>query len=153
MASSASTAKAQELNSRMETEARLVLEQVEKQWLRKIAKSSYECVVTCFDKAGTTGPSEVLEQCSQNCQVKYQNANSIVQNETNQFQNRLNRAMMDCQDEARDMIKPGMESDPNKIAKVEAHALKCMSKTVDAQIKKLRPLKDRIVGQLKEFAK
>jgi len=153
MASSASAAKAQELNAKMETEARVVLDGLEKQWLRKIAKSSYQCVITCFDKAGTTGPSDVLDQCSHNCQAKYSNANSIVQNETAQFQNRLNRAMMDCQDQARDMIKPGMEQDPRQLTIVENHVLKCMSKTVDSHIKLLRPMKERCVGQLKEIAK
>jgi len=80
MASSASAAKAQQLNAKIENEAKVVLDGVEKHWLRKIAKCSYQCVVTCFDKAGTTGPSDVLDQCSHNCQAKYRNANAIVQN-------------------------------------------------------------------------
>ena len=80
MSSAAAQAKAQQLNAKMESEARTVLDGIEKQWLRKIAKSSYVCVVSCFDKAGTTGASEVLDQCSRNCQVRYQNASAIVQN-------------------------------------------------------------------------
>jgi hypothetical protein len=85
MSSAASQARAQELNVKMESEARIVLDGIEKQWLRKVARSSYSCVVACFDKAGTTGPSEVLDQCSKNCQVKYQNANAIMQNVSLQF--------------------------------------------------------------------
>lgn len=80
MSSAAAQAKAQQLNAKMESEARIVLDSIEKLWLRKVAKSSFACVVTCFDKAGTTGPSEVLDQCSRNCQAKYQNANAITQN-------------------------------------------------------------------------
>lgn len=80
MSSAAAQARAQQLNSKMESEARIVLDSIDKLWLRKVAKASSVCVVSCFDKAGTTGPSEVLDQCSRNCQVKYQNANAIAQN-------------------------------------------------------------------------
>lgn len=80
MATATTQAKAQQLNAKMESEARIVLDGIEKQWLRKVARSSYTCVVKCFDKAGSTGPSDALDQCSRNCQVNYQNANGLVQN-------------------------------------------------------------------------
>jgi hypothetical protein len=71
--------------------------------------------------------------------------------ETAQFQNRLNRAMIDCQDQARDMIKPGFENDAAALSKVEDHVLTCMSKTVDNHIKLLHPMKDRIVAEIKKM--
>lgn len=57
--------------------------------------------------------------------------------------------MMDCQDEAKDLISPGMEQDPSKMQKVEDSLLKCMSKAVDQHIALLKPLKKRIIQQLK----
>jgi hypothetical protein len=72
-------ARAQALNAKMEGEARVVLDEIERTLLRTKAKESYKCVVTCFEKAGSTGPSEVLDQCSRNCQVPYQRANAFVQ--------------------------------------------------------------------------
>jgi hypothetical protein len=80
MSSAATQARVQELNHRIESEARNVLDGIDRNWLRKVAKSSYKCVLTCYDKAGTTGTSESLDHCSRNCQVKYQHANSIIQN-------------------------------------------------------------------------
>jgi Eukaryotic protein of unknown function (DUF842) len=77
---SAAQAKAEQLNAKMESEARLVLDSIDRLWLRKVARSSYSCVVACFDKAGTTGSAEVLDQCSRNCLVKHQNANALTQN-------------------------------------------------------------------------
>ena len=59
--------------------------------------------------------------------------------------------MMDCQDQARDMIKPGFENDAAALAKVEDHVLTCMSKTVDNHIKLLQPMKDRIIGEVKKM--
>lgn len=79
MSNPAMQAKAQALNAKMEGEARVVLDEIERTVLRKKAKESYQCVVKCFDKAGTTGPSEVLESCARNCQVPYQRANQFVQ--------------------------------------------------------------------------
>ena len=73
-------ARAQELNARMQGQASVVFDEIDRQSLRKIARGSYACVLKCFDKAGTTGSSEMLQNCSQNCQVPYQNANAIVQN-------------------------------------------------------------------------
>uniref|UniRef100_A0A7S1Y162 Uncharacterized protein n=1 Tax=Grammatophora oceanica TaxID=210454 RepID=A0A7S1Y162_9STRA len=147
MASPALQAKANELNAKMESEARSMLDTVERTQLRKIAKASYQCVVGCFDKAGTTGSSDVLEQCSRSCQLPYQQGNNIVQQETADFQNRLNRAMMACQDQAKDI----MAGDASKMPKAEDALLKCISRTVDDHIKMLRPMKARIEGQLKKL--
>jgi Eukaryotic protein of unknown function (DUF842) len=80
MSSAATQARVQELNLKIESEARNVLDGIDRHWLRNVAKSSYKCVLTCYDKAGTTGSSESLDNCSRNCQVKFQHANSIVQN-------------------------------------------------------------------------
>jgi len=73
----------------------------------------------------------------------------LEQQEVGQFQNRLGRAMAECQDKARDMMKPGYENDAKQMAKVEDVLLGCISKTVDEYIGKLKPLKERIAAQLK----
>jgi len=70
--------------------------------------------------------------------------------EISQFQNRLNRAMSECQDKARDMMKPGYENDAKQMAKVEDYLINCMSRTVDEYIKLLNPMKERIKVQLKK---
>lgn len=71
--------------------------------------------------------------------------------EVGQFQNRLNRAMNLCQDKARDMIKPGYENDPSQVQKAEKVMLQCMSKTVDEHIGLLKPMKQRVVSQIKSI--
>lgn len=67
-----------------------------------------------------------------------------------QFQNRMSRAMHECEDKARDLMKPGYENDAKQMAKVEDVMLGCISTTVDEYIGKLKPLKERIVAQLKK---
>ena len=71
--------------------------------------------------------------------------------EVQQFQNRLNRSMMECQDKAKDMMYPGIENDAKKMGKVEDALLSCMSQTVDSHIGLLKPMKQRIESQLKSL--
>jgi hypothetical protein len=80
MSSSAMQAKANALNAKIEGEAGVVLENIEKNLLRKVARESFSCAVKCYDKAGSTGPPEALENCARNCQVPYQQAQGLVQN-------------------------------------------------------------------------
>ena len=70
--------------------------------------------------------------------------------EVGQFQNRLSRAMHECEDKARDAMKPGWENDAKQMANVESVLLQCISKTVDEYIGKLQPMKDRVAAQLKK---
>jgi len=56
--------------------------------------------------------------------------------------------MQECQDKARDQMKPGYENDARQIDKVETVLLNCISKTVDQHIGLLKPMKERIVREL-----
>lgn len=177
MASPAAQAKAQALNAKLEGEARDAIDEIDKEFMRKIARQSHVCATRCYDKSGKSGASDELEMCVRNCQAPHQHANTLVQNvslerckdgrtvhlqrecvspyvvcllqEVNQYQNRLNRAMNECQDKARDLMQPGIENDARKMAKVEETLISCMSSTVDQHIKLLKPMRDRIKQGLK----
>jgi hypothetical protein len=79
MASPDLQAKANALNSKLEGEAKIAVDDIERNLLRPVARSAYACVVKCYDDAGTNGSSEALEGCSRNCQNPYQISNNIVQ--------------------------------------------------------------------------
>lgn len=152
MSSPALQAQAQALNAKIEAAATGVLDEMERTTVRKVARKGLECVLKCYDKAGTSGSNDSLQHCSNNCQMPSQQANQFVQQEVGQFQNRLNRSMMECQDRAKDMMYPGIENDAKKMGQVENQLLKCMSSTVDAHIGLLKPMRQRIEGQLKQFS-
>jgi Eukaryotic protein of unknown function (DUF842) len=63
----------------------------------------------------------------------------------------MNRNMQECQEKARDMITPGMENDPNGMAKAESALISCMTRQVDQHITLLKPMKDRITATLKNY--
>jgi len=79
MASPAAQAKAQALNARLEAEARVAVDDVDKKYMRKIARKSHACAVKCYDDAGSSGSSDALEACVRKCQAEHQQANSYVQ--------------------------------------------------------------------------
>ncbi len=153
MASAELQARANELNARMEGEAKLAIEDIDKNLVRSIARNSYACVVKCYDDAGKAGSSEQIEQCSRKCQAPYQMSHNIVQQEVGQFQNRLGRAMGTCQDDAQGLITPQVQNDARKMRKVEESLLKCISKSVDHHVKQLGPMKQRIAAGLKQLPK
>jgi urease gamma subunit len=61
--------------------------------------------------------------------------------------------MVQCNEEAVAMITPAVQKDARKMKKVEDTVLKCMSRTVDENIKHLGPMKHRIEAGLKEVTK
>lgn len=80
MSSSAAQTKAQQLNTKLEEAARNLLDDIDKKHVRKIARSAYACVVSCYDKAGTTGSSEAIDHCARTCHVPHQQASNLLQN-------------------------------------------------------------------------
>eukprot|EP00429_Kryptoperidinium_foliaceum_P052475 CAMPEP_0176079494 /NCGR_PEP_ID=MMETSP0120_2-20121206/39760_1 /TAXON_ID=160619 /ORGANISM="Kryptoperidinium foliaceum, Strain CCMP 1326" /LENGTH=136 /DNA_ID=CAMNT_0017413253 /DNA_START=30 /DNA_END=441 /DNA_ORIENTATION=+ len=54
-------ARANALNAKMEGEAAKVMDDIERNMLRKVARESFACAVKCYDKAGTSGSSEALD--------------------------------------------------------------------------------------------
>mmetsp|Transcript_19674 Transcript_19674/g.24815 ORF Transcript_19674/g.24815 Transcript_19674/m.24815 type:complete len:154 (+) Transcript_19674:58-519(+) len=153
MASPDLQAKANTLNAKLEGEARIVIDDIERNLLRPVARNAYACVVKCYDSAGKNGSAETLDNCSRQCQNPYQMANNVVQQEIGQFQNRLNRSMTQCNDDASAMITPDVQRDARKMKKVEDAVLSCISKTVDNQLKQLGPMKQRVASQLKQLSK
>lgn len=151
MASLDLQSKASQLNSKVEREAQITLDDIERNLLRPIARKAYSCVVKCYDDAGSKGTSASIETCSRACQGPYELSHQILQHEIGSFQQRLQRSMMNCNDEASAMITPEISNDPKQMKKVEETVLACISKVVDDHIKQLKPMKQRIESQLKKL--
>ena len=151
MASPALEAHVKSLNAKLDGKAKTMLDDIEKQTLRPIARQSYVCAVSCYDKAGKTGPAEQIQHCVQQCQAPYQQAQAVVNNEVHQFQDRLNRAMMQCNDEARDFMTPDIQTNAKQMKLLEDTVGKCFTNCVDKHIGLLGGMKSRVVSQLKQL--
>ena len=73
----------------------------------------------------------------------------IIKQEIGQYQNRLERAIHECADKARDSMKPGFENDMKLVTKFENIYAGCINATVNEYIQKLKPIKERIMEQIK----
>lgn len=54
MATAAGQAKAQQLNSKLENEARIVMDEIDKKYMRKVSREGHACALKCYDKAGSS---------------------------------------------------------------------------------------------------
>ena len=79
MASPDLQAKANALNAKLEGEAKVAIDSIQKNSLRPIARDSYACVTSCYDKADKNTREEDIEICSRKCQIRYQTAAQILQ--------------------------------------------------------------------------
>ena len=136
------------LNVKLDGKAKSMLDEIEKVHLRPLARQSYLCAASCYEKAGKTGSSEQIQQCVHTCQIPFQQAQGFVNDEVQQFQDRLTRAMMQCNDEARDAM---MYSGTKNGDSADAEVAKCFTTCVDKHIKLLDAMKSRLVLKIKEL--
>mmetsp|Transcript_20316 Transcript_20316/g.43528 ORF Transcript_20316/g.43528 Transcript_20316/m.43528 type:complete len:150 (+) Transcript_20316:196-645(+) len=144
MASPELQSKVNQLTSKIEGDLTSVMDEIERLKLRPLGRKMHSCIVSCYDKAGKNGRKEQIEQCSQQCQIPYQTAGAATQQEITNFQNRLNRAMMQCNDDAQGMVTPDMQNDARKMRRVEDSLLKCIEGAVGKSKEGLKPMKQRI---------
>jgi Eukaryotic protein of unknown function (DUF842) len=75
MATPAGQAKAQALNSKLEGEARVAIDELERKYMRTQAKSYHTCAAKCYDDRS----AEALEMCVSNCEMPHRKASAILQ--------------------------------------------------------------------------
>ncbi len=140
------------LNAKLDGKAKSMLDEIEKIHVRPLARKSYLCAASCYDKAGKTGSSDQIQHCIQTCQMPFQQAQSYINSEIQQFQDRLTRGMMQCNDEARDAMysTSGNSNSSNNNNNNEAVA-KCFTTCVDKHIQVLDTMKSRIITQIKQL--
>jgi hypothetical protein len=105
-------------------------------------------VILTLYRAGKSGSKQAIEQCTQQCQMPYQRAGAVTQQEISNFQNRLNRSMGQCQDDVQSMITPDMQNDDKKMKKVEESLVKCLAGAIEKSREGLKPMRQRIESQL-----
>jgi len=139
-----------ELHEKLERKIESTLGDFEKTHLRGLARKSYACILNCYDDSTNITPFQI-DECSRYCQREIQSAQQYIQNEVSQFQARLNRSLMNCNDSFSASITPEIQNDPKKLKKMEGTLLHCMSSVVDNHIELIKPLQNRIEAHLSKF--
>ncbi|XP_074641576.1 protein FAM136A-like [Tubulanus polymorphus] len=111
--------------NRVQTAVTETLNELDKTHLRKMQASMYRCSTKCCEDNYYS--MEDVQRCLEQCSRPVQSAQQYIQGEMENFQNRLQRCAMDCQDRIRDKLGPNTSDvDSSKLRKeMEACVLKC----------------------------
>ena len=114
-----------------------VMDDIDKTKIRPICKASLLKMAACTDLA--TRPQ--VDNCMQKSQQGMTVAQNVLQSEMQQFQQRLERCMLDCQDNARDA---NYKSDDAR----EKLFYSCATTCVDKNMALLKGVKARIESEI-----
>lgn len=73
-------------------------EAADRKYIRPIKRQMFQCGIGCLDDKNTVAKAE---DCIENCGQTMKQAMFIVQTEVNAFQGRIDRCLMNCQDDVR----------------------------------------------------
>ncbi|KAK8753041.1 hypothetical protein OTU49_002201 [Cherax quadricarinatus] len=79
-----------------------LVDDLDKTYLRGIQRAMHLCAAVCCEK--TENSVDQVHRCIESCSTPLTQAQSFVQNELSQFQERLQRCVMTCQDRVRDQV-------------------------------------------------
>ncbi|CAH1117232.1 unnamed protein product [Phaedon cochleariae] len=129
---------------RIEQEMTKMINELDLEYLRKMQADMHRCAARCCDNRDVS--LERVQSCVENCSVKINWAQSYVQGELQQLQNKLQRCVMDCNDDVR--VKMGPNPNESEVERFTAIFEKCATKCVDKQIEYVPSLLKRMKTDL-----
>ncbi|KAK4885722.1 hypothetical protein RN001_001993 [Aquatica leii] len=111
---------------RVEQEMTKMIDEIDKQFLRKMQANMHRCAATCCDNVDVS--LERVQKCVEACSTPLNNAQNYVQKEIEHLQSRLQRCVMQCNDEIKDKMGPNpSDTEVNKYSLMfENCAIKCV---------------------------
>lgn len=100
----------------------------------------HRCAARCCDNSNAT--LEQTHQCINSCSDDISKANNFIQTQLGNFQRRLERCTLDCQDSIRDKVLPNAK--PKDMDKFKGQFEGCVLKCVDNNVHKLPGLADKL---------
>ncbi|KAK8753038.1 hypothetical protein OTU49_002201 [Cherax quadricarinatus] len=121
-----------------------LVDDLDKTYLRGIQRAMHLCAAVCCEK--TENSVDQVHRCIESCSTPLTQAQSFVQNELSQFQERLQRCVMTCQDRVRDQVTADTSEAQVSVYKAEFEG--CAMQCVDDHIQLMPSVKKRIAGVL-----
>ena len=140
----------EELQRKLQSAVEAMMDRLDKSRLRPMQRQAYLKMASCFES--NTASARQTQSCTDQASHGMKQAQNIIQNEMNQFQNRLQRCSMACQDEVNDQMKytsggPGVEAEAQKIM------LRCASNCVDKHLEFLQAIEHKLEKDLDNIRK
>lgn len=139
----------EDLQHRLQGAVEAMMDRLDKSKLRPMQKEGYLKMAACFDSS--TSSKRQTDSCVEQSAHGMKQAQNLIQNEMNQFQNRLQRCTLQCQDEATDQMK-FTSGGSNVEAEAQKVFLQCASKCVDKHIEFLQAIEQKLVKDLDQIA-
>jgi hypothetical protein len=123
-----------------------MIEDVSMNTMLPIQKKGYLAMAQCCDSKGS---QREVQSCINQAQRPSQVAQQIMNNQLQQFQNRLQRGQMDCDDQVKDRY-PGLDgSDPKKMERAQNEYNACIAKTFDKYSSMVKSIKVNVETEIK----
>ncbi|XP_066507561.1 protein FAM136A [Hoplias malabaricus] len=118
-----------------------MVQNLEREHIRKMQGRMFRCSADCCDRSSASMAQ--VHQCIEVCHAPLAKAQGIVTNELEQFQDRLTRCTMHCNDKAKDLFTSGA-----KEPAVRSAMDKCVSSCVDDHLNLLPSMTRRLKDSL-----
>uniref|UniRef100_A0A1B6CYS9 Protein FAM136A n=1 Tax=Clastoptera arizonana TaxID=38151 RepID=A0A1B6CYS9_9HEMI len=92
----------EQYRKKIEVSLKDAVEEIDRTSFRKKRIDMFKCSIKCCEDTSLT--SEESQECLTNCSVHYQECMAHVQSEMNKLQNRMQRCIMQCNDDVSDNI-------------------------------------------------
>ena len=114
---------------------------LDKTTFRPLQKKTFDCSSKCCDD--TKQSHETFQRCIQNCAVTMQEKETVVNNELQIFQQKVQRCAQTCNDKAQSFL----ESDGiGGMDKAQRKAMECIDECARDYGKELKQIQRRVVG-------
>ncbi|XP_042904955.2 protein FAM136A [Parasteatoda tepidariorum] len=131
---------AEKASSRVKEAINSMLEEIDRSCMRKMQGDMHKCAARCCDDPSTS--MEEVHRCIESCSSTITESQSFLQDELTNFQDRIQRCVMQCQDNVRDKITPSTKE--GEIASFQKDFESCVVKCADTHIELIPSMLKRI---------
>ncbi|KAM6221478.1 protein FAM136A [Rhynchocyon petersi] len=123
-----------------------MVKSLERENIRKMQGVMFRCSASCCEDNAAS--MQQVHQCIERCHAPLAQAQALVTNELEKFQDRLARCSMHCSDKAKDSIDAG-----NKEFQVKQQLESCVAKCVDDHMQLIPSMTKKMKESLSSIAK
>lgn len=126
----------------LQKETEKLLERLGNSTFKPLRKKCFLCSSKCCDSKGSMTE---FQQCVAKCDEPAQRVEELTSRELESFQNRIQRCVMDCQDQAKDQIPiDASKQTPQLMERLNKEVEICARKCVEKNLNNLSHIEKRI---------
>ncbi|XP_071949010.1 protein FAM136A-like [Antedon mediterranea] len=138
---------AEQVQARVEKAVGDLVKELDTQHIRKMQGNMYRCSAKCCDN--TSSSMEEAQRCIERCSQPLQQAQNTIQHELQDYQERLQRCAIQCQDDVKDRLSPGASQQQVDALRGEIEG--CLVKCGDKHIAILPAMMKRMKATLAQY--